>query len=261
MSNVRIALCINGQPRTWERCYQNWFDSIFPGVEKDVFFHLWDYNSLPSVINSTPGAPPNYNNKISEDEKLRIVDALKPKKYKFDDNDQPNGHDEPSFLNEFVKIPLGWWCRNQYYSLWYASQLKRQYELENNFEYDIVFRIRTDLVFDKLVDVPDKLQYNAIYSTHNGWVEDTGTFMIGDTFYFADSFTYDQIAQFIHGLDFIDTFHVIDRDKTFAPPEVGFYPFIRSLGIKNINFPQKFKIARTQEYLDIKKELFFYETL
>jgi hypothetical protein len=37
-----------------------------PGVEKDVFFHLWDYNSLPSIINTIPGAPPNYNKKISK---------------------------------------------------------------------------------------------------------------------------------------------------------------------------------------------------
>lgn len=258
---MRIALCISGQPRTWERCYQNWVDNIMPGVEKDVFFHLWDYNSLPSIINTIPGAPPNYNKKISEDEKESIVNTLNPKKYKFDNKAIPNRSNDPSFINEFVKTPLGWWCRGQYYSLWYAAQLRRQYELENNFEYDIVFRMRTDLFFLKPVSVPEKIEYNSMYSTNNGWMENVGTFMIGDTFYFADSFTYDQISQFIHGLDFIDTFNVVDPHITFHPPEVAFYPFIKSLGIKNISFPQDYKVARTQEYLDIKKELGSYEII
>jgi hypothetical protein len=92
-------------------------------------------------------------------------------------------------------------------------------------------------------------------------MENVGTFMIGDTFYFADSFTYDQISQFVHGLNFIDAYNVVAPNITFQPPEVGFYPFIRSLGIKNISSPQHFKIARTQEYLDIKKELNSFETL
>lgn len=258
---MRVALCISGQPRTWEKCYQNWFDNIMPGVEKDVFFHLWDYNSLPSIINTTPGAPPNYNKPISEDEKTRIVNTLQPKKYKFDNKVIPNRSDEPSFRNEFVNKPLGWWCRSQFYSLWYAAQLKRQYELENNFDYDIVFRIRTDLFFLEQVVMPDRVQYNNIYSTNNGWMEETESFLIGDTFYIADSYTYDQISQFIHGLAFIDASNVVPPNITFQPPEVGFYPFIRSLGIKNISWPQSYKIARTQEYFDIRKELNLYETL
>ena len=95
---MRIALCISGQPRTWERCYRNWVDNIMPGVEKDVFFHLWDYNSLPSIINTIPGAPPNYNKKISEDEKESIVNTLNPKKYKFDNKAIPNRSNDPSLL-------------------------------------------------------------------------------------------------------------------------------------------------------------------
>jgi hypothetical protein len=91
-------------------------------------------------------------------------------------------------------------------------------------------------------------------------MENVGTFMIGDTFYFADSFTYDQISQFIHGLNFIDA-NAVTTNKTWQPPEVGFYPFVRSLGIKNISYPQNFKIARTQEFLDIKKELSSFEIL
>ena len=259
---MRVALCISGQPRTWEKCNQNWIDNIMPGVEKDMFFHLWDYNSFPSIIDIIPNAPKNYNKKISEDEKNLIVDILKPKKHKIDSKEiLSRSAADPSIINEYVKTPLGWWCRGQYYSLWYASQLKRQYELENNFEYDIVFRLRTDLFFTSPVTVPNKLEYNSIYSTNNSWMKNVGTFMIGDTFYFSDSFTYDQLAQFIHGLDFIDTYNVVAPDISDPPPEVGFYPFVRSLGIKNISSPQYFKIARTQEYFDIMKELNSFETL
>jgi len=72
---MRVALCISGQPRTWEKCYQNWIDNIMPGVEKDIFFHLWDYNSLPSIINTIPGAPKNYNKKIRISLEFSVVSS------------------------------------------------------------------------------------------------------------------------------------------------------------------------------------------
>lgn len=257
---MRIALCISGQPRTWKKCYENWLSNILPDAHKDIFFHMWDYNSLPSRVNSLENPPVNENIKISEDEKNEIVTALNPINYKFDSREYPNRSDYPDFLTDYVSTPIGWWCRSQYYSLWYAARLKRQYEVENRFEYDIVFRLRTDLYFSELVNVP-AVNTNCIYTNNNGWILEAKTFLVGDTFYFSDSFTYDQVSQFIHSLQFIDTYSVIDKDVTFRPPEIALYPFIRSLGIKNISTPQNFKILRTQEYLDITKELANYETL
>ena len=71
---MRVALCISGQPRVWKKTYQNWVDNILPEYEKDIFFHMWDYNTLPSnVFTSLDNPPPKVDIKISEEEKQEII--------------------------------------------------------------------------------------------------------------------------------------------------------------------------------------------
>lgn len=259
---MRVALCINGQPRTWAKSWPNWCEYILPGVEKDVFFHMWDYNSLPTLVNTIIGAKNNVDRPISDQERDQIVDTIKPKKWQFDSrNVNPTGNYDPRIINERVKEPIGWWCRSQFYSMWYAAQLKRQYELEHGFEYDLVIRLRTDLMFLKHLRVPETIAPNTLYSVSNGWMTNTESFMIGDTLYMSDSFTYDQISEFTHSLQYTDTYDLVPRHIKCPPPEVALYPYVRSLGIKNVSYPQHFKILRTQEYVDIKKGLSGYEII
>ena len=262
---MRVALCISGQPRVWKKTYQNWIDNILPDAEKDVFFHLWDYNTLPSnVFTSIPNPPEKKDIRITAKEKQQILDAYKPKKYCFDDRNINAKHDrDPSLINEYVKKPLGWWCRSQYYSLWHAARLKRQYEIENNFQYDVVLRLRTDISFARPITLED-VSPNVIYSNMNGYVQNYLTFVIGDIFYYADSYTYDQISEYIWALNYIDTHDVVPDAVTCPPPEVGFYPYMKSKGIKNTPvkwFDVEFKIMRSDEYFNLKTKLFEYETV
>lgn len=257
---MRVALCISGQPRSWKKSYTNWIDHLLPGVEKDIFFHFWDYNTLPTIVAQSGATPEDVP--ISEDEKQEIIAAYQPKKYKFDNrNVNPTGEKDPSLLTEYVSKPLGWWCRSQFFSLYYAANLKRQYEIENGFEYDVVFRMRSDLYFMENLNMPDRVLPNCVYSKSNGYMDSFETFMIGDTFYFSDSYTYDQVSEFIHALYFIDGNHVAPPHIPCPPPETALYPYLCASGIKNISCPQDIKILRTQEYLDIRGELARYEVL
>jgi hypothetical protein len=90
-------------------------------------------------------------------------------------------------------------------------------------------------------------------------MNNTESFMIGDTFYFADSFTFDQISEFYWALYYIDTHDVVPNHIPCPPPEVALYPFVRSRGINNIGCPQDFKIMRSQDYADLVGELKPYE--
>lgn len=259
---MRVALCISGQPRTWKKAYNNWLDKLLPDIEKDIFFHFWDYNTLPTILESELGIV-NTDINITEEEKQDIIDTLKPKKYAFDSrNVNPlNGHRDDSLVNSYVKNPIGWWCRSQFYSLYYAANLKRQYEIENKFEYDVVFRMRSDLYFLDLLRMPSVLSPNSVYSKSNGYMDNVQTFMIGDTFYFSDSYTYDQMSEFIQSLYFIDTRHVVPPGVKCPPPETALYPYMCLSGIRNVSCPQHIKILRTQEYLEIRGELAAYETI
>ena len=98
----------------------------------------------------------------------------------------------------------------------------------------------------------------------NGYISDVLTFMIGDIFYYADSFTYDQISEFYFALNYIDTHDVVPSGIDCPPPEAAFFPFIKSRGIRNVTAKWgqvDFKIMRSQEYIDLKKSLLDYEII
>jgi hypothetical protein len=250
---MKIALCISGQPRFWDRCFESWINSIFPGTQKDIFFHFWDYNTLPS------GSGNNSFNLIDEKEKTSILEKLNPKKHVFDNRHvNPTG---PQVIppTKFVSTPIGWWCHSQYYSMWYASRLKRQYELEHKFEYDGVFRLRSDLVLTDPIN-EHSLEFNTVYTVGNQYVAQHNRFMVADTFFYADSFTFDQVSEYYFALKFIDRYDV--SEGTYEPPpEIGFYPFIKSRGIKNKYASVRHKLVRDAEYLKYKKKLGKYEIL
>jgi hypothetical protein len=260
---MRIALCISGQPRTWKKAYDNWLEKILPGEEKDIFFHFWDYNTLPTIIKTQPGIKNIPDVPITPEERTDIVCTLNPKKHIFDSrNLNPvNGEFDKSLLSDWVDEPLGWWCRSQYYSLLQSAMLKRQYEIENKFEYDIVFRMRTDLYFLNNLNLPNEIKPNELYSKSNGWMDNVETFMIGDTFYFSDSYTYDQVANFGNALKYIDTRHTVSSEIKCPPPEVALYNYLCSIGVKNVSCPQNIKILRNQDYVDIRGGLLPYEII
>jgi hypothetical protein len=42
-----------------------------------------------------------------------------------------------------------------YYSIYKSNELKKQYEIENNFKYDYVIRLRMDVQFEYELDIED----------------------------------------------------------------------------------------------------------
>ena len=137
--NLRIALCLSGQPRgvpkSCEFVLQN---LIQPNNITDIFMHTW-YSENQTFDSSLGGNVGTWN---SEADKI-IIEQIKPKKIIFE---EPNDFDQFKHLsNQPTAIQTR--IASQFYSIQQANNLKKQYELENNFKYDIVIKTRLDLEY------------------------------------------------------------------------------------------------------------------
>jgi hypothetical protein len=252
---MKIAVCLSGQPRTWKKCYPRWMELFGGQGEIDFFFHFWDYNTLPRLLETYNGGVVEIEDQLlPDDEKEDIISTLNPKKYLFESRKNIDywNCDIP------VSKKFGPWCIEQFYSLYYVSMLKREYELENDFRYDLVIRMRSDLWFeDNLVLEPPRP--STVYTTHCSWDEIYNVYRVGDIFFYTDSYTFDQMAQFYKFLSFVPTDWVTKTDC--PPPEIAMYFYMASIGLLNYPTSPSVKIMRDQQVLALKGKLDGYETI
>jgi hypothetical protein len=247
---MRVAICLSGQPRTWKECLPNWLDSMELVDRPDFFFHFWDYNTLPSLLASYKKSI--VDEKLQDVEKQDIIDALAPKKFKFESR-----KDIPYWNCDIPEnMQFGPWCREQFYSAYYVSLLKREYELMNKFRYDVVIRLRSDLWFTEKLQI-ETPEPNSLYTTHCSYDNEYDVYRIGDIFYYADSSTFDQVSQFFKFLSYVPTNWV--TPKNCPPPEIAMSYFLTNIGI--INRPTRCltKIKRPSIVKEIKGSLDSYE--
>lgn len=249
---MKIAICLNGQPRTWKQCYPKWIEIFQPQGEVDFFFHMWNYNTLPNLLATYNGGMAIIDEPLKQEELDDIVQTIKPKKFVFESR-------KPiEYWN--TKIPVdqqfGFWSKEQFYSLYYSSLLKREYELANDFRYDAVVRLRTDLFFTE--DIPlNNPAPNTLYTVHCGWDHHYGCYRVGDIFFYADSHTFDQVSEFFKFLSFIPTSWV--TRTVCPPPEIAFYYYMTNIGILNYPTNIDMKVMRDIRVKEIKGDLDRYE--
>lgn len=246
---MRIAFCISGQPRTWKKCYQSWFDNLDHfGQDVDVFAHLWDFNTLPNTVPNARDLPAT--------DLDDFVNTLKPKSIQIESKKNvkiiPNHKD--IITNIFPPAV------SQFYGVRKAAFLKRQYEIRHNFEYDLVFRLRADLLLENTVSIDNiDISPNSLYTCVNNFDNEFHDFRIGDIFYYGNSHAYDQASRFYDALSYIDASDVI-QSTTMYPPEMAFYFYIKSIGLNNKPVFIDWKIMRPS-YIVGFKELAPYEAV
>lgn len=119
---MRVAVCLSGEPRTWKTSVNN-IKQFFGDV--DYFIHTWRGNSWRI------GSDWNYQTLKSEDVE-EIGDIYNAKAFI---------HQPPKFITNTIYGSL-------FESMRKSFILKRDYELENGFEYDIVVKARLDMIYD-----------------------------------------------------------------------------------------------------------------
>ena len=185
---MKVAFCLSGQLRTWEKCYASWpllferFKEEFylndelvfseysnEPFEIDYFIHSWDFNTIPHgewdvnwnepdpYIKAKLLKPFFENHNIIESSEIdRMLDLIKPKDYLIENWEKSKSRegimDDLATSSTFNKKPIKGhlsWAGSQLYSIMMSTYLKQKYETLHKFEYDICIRSRFDLEFDE----------------------------------------------------------------------------------------------------------------
>lgn len=148
---MKIAFCLSGQPRDVNKTLDNIIWSWGTHQELDFFVHTWIPEQIGTFRPDTP------SDTFDDDTLNFILDKLKPKKYKFQeqvifDKSYPDSKRWP--VGNAYSIPNpSQNIQSFFYSVQKANQLKVQYEQENNFIYDCVIRTRFDYLFMEQYDI------------------------------------------------------------------------------------------------------------
>jgi hypothetical protein len=140
---MRIALCFSGQPRTFEECFPYIEDNLIKANPQYEFDMIGYFNS---------------NNDLMYDEL---------KDYPFKSLLVEPDVELPNLTYQDNKYTINYPPRSkavfyQLYAIQNANKLRKQYEQDNNFEYDFVVRIRPDFKYLDSVDLSN-LEFGKIY--------------------------------------------------------------------------------------------------
>jgi hypothetical protein len=149
---MRTAICYSGQPRYIGECFKNHYEMIFKYLENfDIFFHFWfDKKGCENNSHMDSGLPDITRGKWSDSLLKNIINDLDPKLFTFQEPLRSS--------NIFMSLPIqpdpNFYIPKQniismFYSIYKSNLLKITHEKENNFTYDCVIRIRSDLFFNK----------------------------------------------------------------------------------------------------------------
>lgn len=122
-----------------------------------------------------------------------------------DESDDFFGFVVPSQMKE--KQPKSIWSRNLYYKIYKCNELKRDFEQQNNFKYDLVIRLRPDLSIGEVIS--PQVDKNTLYFRYH--TIDT-SYQIGDQYFYADSDTMDKVCDIYN--------HIEDIWKKYESKEV-----------------------------------------
>jgi hypothetical protein len=148
-----IAVCLSGQLRNWRIGWENqkWFWTANKDFKVDFFAHTWDYSKDRSAISK-----PYTSRKVTEQEyrefikSFGIIKGIRDTKHitEFQDSDHWGG---------------------LFYSFVNSIMLKREYEIEQGIEYDLVIKSRPDVVFHPdMFLYPQPYEDGVMYTTHGG---------------------------------------------------------------------------------------------
>lgn len=139
MKKLRVAVCFSGQLRSGIQSAPNLLNFIGELLpDCDFFVHTWDINTYRSPLNLR--IPPKPPTKVSHDEFTKFNDIYKPKKINIENQKLYWDRMLKELKNPGDLIHL-------WYSFYHSIRLKKEYEDNNNFKYDIVVKLRPDCIF------------------------------------------------------------------------------------------------------------------
>jgi len=221
---MRVALCISGQLRGFEKAYASVMKYIIEPLNPDVFIHTWENigvsnnihrRTLPSPIESYlthndkkdltnfTATFPNYMNRLEQNKIItpeKLQEMYNPKKFVIET--EPEIKDYDNFFNVSVpeklqeKEPKSQWARQLFYKIYECNELKKSVEKEENFKYDLVIRLRPDLSIGGSIDL-DFLNNSLYYRIRTI----DPSYQISDQFFYGDSLTMDKTCDLFKNIN------------------------------------------------------------
>jgi hypothetical protein len=145
---MKIALCLSGQPRNIKIGYkfiQKYILDPNKLYEIDIFCHSWfDSQEIGKSYSSAQQYEYGYVGKVEENIDKFIINNIKPKKYIIEKQIDFNDYSKTFISHSNAKQDM---LSSMFYSMYISNKLKKEYEIENNFIYDLVVRTRYDLAY------------------------------------------------------------------------------------------------------------------
>jgi hypothetical protein len=144
---MKVAICFSGQvrPDTFQKSYDSIYNNIIKHHNPDIFVHSWLDNG--------------------KDAKELIIKTYNPKKIILEECSE--------------KIPYKNYIP-MFKSIFESNKLKKQYEVENNFKYDVVIRLRFDIMIQEIQTFSpydmNKLNINKTTMFGKEWLVDIFAF-------------------------------------------------------------------------------------
>jgi hypothetical protein len=133
--NYKVAVCISGQSRTYKHCAES-IKQFFSSDRNNQFYyfgHIWTHNNI-----SSPNDPYGWSLSPALLDPAALAIGLRAN-FNFEklEIEGPRQH------RNTVSVPSD----DMLYSILKCNMLKQMYEVENNMMFDLVVRIRSDLIF------------------------------------------------------------------------------------------------------------------
>jgi hypothetical protein len=217
---MRIAICFSGEVRTGVSASPNVLRFIGDLISvTDFFIHTWDINTIRCCHEGC-----RIDNAIIPALDLdEFCSIYKPKYVHIDDQmkivRQLQKKDKPKEVGE-----KGW--THRFYSWKQSIDYKKNYEILHNFKYDIVIKLRPDIIFSadiRLIDLLPLIKENTFAIDH--FIDPGGTPAADDAMFIATSSTMDRVYDWN---DFISAGWILPgKVIPYLDPNVGLMDFIR----------------------------------
>lgn len=190
VKDFKIAVCLSGQPRHWKQAVKNikhFFEKemkhfdLGTKMRVDYFIHTWDTNTWRK-----PKTGHEVFENVKHTDAADIHAAYKPKKM---------------ICEEYVPELFHHVWDPLFYSFARSVQLKREYELDNDIQYDIVIKARLDTVYDPKIGMNYGRCYPGVCYTCSPVTKFPSEFNYNnfdDVLFWGTSSTMDLVSQLYH---------------------------------------------------------------
>lgn len=162
---MKIAILLPGQPR-----FTNDFNLLLNnliGYDQADWFCYLTGNNLPSPVPERE-VPLEWKNFDKDTGMLKLQSMLPPnnviRSFELSDCDTASISEDPWWYSRWGGSLYKMW-----YNIYKVNQLRLNYEKENNIQYDMVIRVRSDIGFRKELDLSkiDNIQNNILIPINN----------------------------------------------------------------------------------------------